>query len=75
MVEVFNEKSNLSVVYKEGNNFSLMVKGDNDNMAKEKSLKRAKGKGILLGQKSKVGSVVLKPSNGRFGVKESVAPL
>lgn len=74
MVEIFNKDSNLPVVYKQGSNFSLMVKGNNDNMAKEKVLKRTKGKGVLVGQKSKVGPLALKPSNGRFRVKESVTP-
>lgn len=50
-----------------------MAEENKEILAGDKAMKRVKGNGVLLGQKPKLGSIVLKPSNGRFGAKESIA--
>lgn len=64
--------SNLQVIHGAGDKIISEDQGNNNRLAATHSKNRAKGKGIVLGQRSNHGPSILKPINDRFGAKEGV---
>lgn len=73
LIAGISSERNMQFIYEEGDKNDSVTKGNKDILAGAKATKWAKGNGVVMSQKHKLGSIVLKPTNGRFEAKESVS--